>query len=280
MAQDKTVLPTTCLTYLGLTIDTEKQEIRLPQHKITTLTEELSGVLSPDRKKVTLHLLQSIVGKLNFVCKAIPMGRPFLRRFIDAQKSASKPFHRIRITREIREDLHMWLHFLSNHNGKLLILDIDWTDSTTLQLFTDAAGSQGFGAYFQGHWVNGYWPQAWKEQGWLKDITMLELFPIVLAIKLWGRQLAKRRVLFHCDNQAVVSIINKQTAKGTRVMSLLRNLVLLSLQHNVLFKAVYIDTHSNIIADSLSRFQWPRFRTAAPQADQDPTGIPPDVWNL
>lgn len=50
---------------------------------------------------------------------------------------------------------------------------------------------------------------------------MLELFPTLL--------------LSYCDK--VVTIINKPTAKGLQVMSLLRHLVLHCLQHKISFKA-------------------------------------------
>ncbi|XP_046575267.1 uncharacterized protein LOC124283279 [Haliotis rubra] len=86
IAHQKTVQPTTCLTFLGLTIDAARGEIRIPEDKIAQLVHQLSQLVDSSSKKVTLHTLQSIVGKLNFVCKAIPMGRPFLRRLIDAQK--------------------------------------------------------------------------------------------------------------------------------------------------------------------------------------------------
>ncbi|KAH3876407.1 hypothetical protein DPMN_000247 [Dreissena polymorpha] len=43
----------------------------------------------------------------------------------------------------------------------------------------------GFGAYFNGRWCQGAWPLAWLEEGLLQDITVLELFPIVVAIFVW-----------------------------------------------------------------------------------------------
>ncbi|XP_071109316.1 uncharacterized protein [Haliotis cracherodii] len=158
--------------------------------------------------------------------------------------------------------------------------DSEWINSSDTHLFTDASGNQGFGAFFMGRWANGRWPNEWVQNGWTKDITMLELFPIVLAVRLWGRHLRNKRVLFVCDNQAVVAIINKQTAKPPRVMSLLRRLILLCLQHNILFKASYIPTHANVIADALSRFQWSRFKEAAPRADEIPAHIPQDIWQI
>ena len=78
----------------------------------------------------------------------------------------------------------------------------------------------------------------------------------------------------HTDNQALVSIINKQTSKSKRVMMLVRKMVLLLLENNIMFKAQHIYGKVNNIADALSRKQFQKFRTLAPNADQDPEPIP------
>ncbi len=70
-----------------------------------------------------------------------------------------------------------------------------------------------------------------------------------------GHKLQNSRILFHCDNQAIVAVINKQSSKDGKIMSLLRPLVLALLQHNISFRASYISTHENITADYLSRSQ-------------------------
>ncbi|XP_071078479.1 uncharacterized protein [Haliotis cracherodii] len=151
-------------------------------------------------------------------------------------------------------------------------------NSDFLQLFSDAAGGAGFGAYMQGKWFNGAWPPQWATDGTTRDLTLLELFPITLAIQIWGKQLANKKVLFYCDNQAVVTIINKQSTMAPRVMSLLRRLILQCLRYNIMFKAKYVCSTANTIADALSRFQLKRFREAAPAAAQNPTPIPCNIW--
>jgi hypothetical protein len=42
--------------------------------------------------------------------------------------------------------------------------------------------------YFQGKWAQKCWPKEWEEMGILKDITFLELFPVVVALCIWGQQ--------------------------------------------------------------------------------------------
>ena len=41
----------------------------------------------------------------------------------------------------------------------------------------------------------------------MEDITLLELFPIVVATLVFGDRLKNRNIRFHCDNTAVVSVL-------------------------------------------------------------------------
>ena len=86
-------------------------------------------------------------------------------------------------------------------------------------------------------------------------ITFLELYPIVVAVYVFGHRLANKRVVMHTDNAACVYIINKQTSQSPRIMRLVRQLVLQALHYNVKFSSVHMPGDCNEIADYLSRFQ-------------------------
>ena len=42
----------------------------------------------------------------------------------------------------MREDIKVWLTFLSEYNGVTVITDNAWASNETLELFTDSAGGQ------------------------------------------------------------------------------------------------------------------------------------------
>ena len=111
----------------------------------------------------------------------------------------------------------MWLTFLDNLMEGHFFCQTDWETSSTLELYTDAAASKGYGAIFGKHWFGGAFPEAWHSF----NITFLELFPIVLAVHIWGSSMTNRCVLFFTDNAALVDIMNKQTFKHTLIMVLL-----------------------------------------------------------
>ena len=280
LADEKTVQPTEIITFLGIEFDTIAMELRLPGDKLKEIKERIICIFNS--KKVTLRNLQSLIGLLNFACQVIVPGRAFCRRLINATCNVTKSWHKIRISTAMREDLGVWLSFLENYNGVSVMLDQFWTSNDDLDLFTDSAGGskRGFGIYFNGKWTQGCWPSIWDKTGILRDITFLELFPVVVSLHLWGTLLKNKKLFFNIDNQAVVTILNKKSSKSDRVMCLVRKLVLLSLQYNILIKARHIPGKLNTIADSLSRCDFQRFRELAPKADREPEVIPDHLWKL
>lgn len=112
------------------------------------------------------------------------------------------------------------------------------------------------------------------------SIAWQELYAIVVSCAIWAPLWTRKRILFHCDNSAVVSIVNTKRSKCGRVMSLVRKLTLFTLQYNFYFKAVHIPGVKNEIADSLSRFQEGRFRNLAPWADTQALPIPACISSL
>lgn len=104
--------------------------------------------------------------------------------------------------------------------------------------------------------------------------------PIVLAFFLFKTQFLDKKIPFHTENKALVSILNKKSSKSLRVMELVRPLVLHSMVNNIYFKACHIAGDNNAIADSISRKQWTRFRALAPESNLHPIPIPKDFIGM
>ena len=64
IASHKTEGPTTCLEYLGIILDSNKLEARLPLNKVERINEILLSFL--DKKSCTKRELLSLLGHLNF----------------------------------------------------------------------------------------------------------------------------------------------------------------------------------------------------------------------
>jgi hypothetical protein len=266
--------PTTKLVFWGLEIDSVKQVVAVPIEKLGPIVEKIKNAVQSE--KITLRQLQSLVGSLSFLCRAVPPGRAFLRRLIDMQRGVKQPWYKIRLTAGAKADLRMWAIFLKHFNGSAIFMDQSWLSDQDVQLFTDSSGAIGFGGFLDTDWFQGKWPQHVSKH----SIAWLELFPIVVAIVLWGNRLKGKRIILRCDNEAVVCIINKQTSKCPLIMKLLRFFVLQCLKNNLAFSARHVPGKENNVADALSRFQMERFRQAAPNAKEKGLPVPEFLWNL
>jgi len=74
----------------------------------------------------------------------------------------------------------------------------------------------------------------------------------VLSIEFWGHRMSNRSILFNCDNEALVYVLNKQSSLEPKVMILIRKLVLLTLQYNILFKTCHFPGKENVLSDSFT----------------------------
>ena len=199
----------------------------------------------------------------------VPAGRLFLRRLIDLSTTVRKLHHHISLNAEARADIWWWDSFLPSWNGVAMFLDPEWTAADSLQLYTDASGSLGFGAYFNGAWFRGDWQPHQRLP--LRSIQWQELFAIVAAASTWGHLWAGLRIHFHCNNLPIVQAWARQSAKHPDLMWLLRTLFLVAAQHSFTIRLSHLPGRLNSIADALSRNNLPLFFTLAPQADPQST---------
>ena len=279
IAPEKTVGPARILSFAGIELDSQLMEARLPVEKVLKCTNCLESFLK--RKKVTLKELQSLIGLLNFACSVVRPGRAFLRRLIDLTIGVRQQHFLIRLSKESKQDLTVWHSFLSEFNGRSFFVSDYWLNSPKLNLFTDSSGALGFGAIFGTHWCYGKWPSGWA----YRNIAILEFYPIVLSLYLWGHKMENQCIIFFTDNEALVHVINKQSCKDKQLMSFVRRLVLTCLRYNIVFKARHVPGVKNVLADSLSRLQVESFRRLAPDyMDPQPSVIPlhlqPQNWQL
>ena len=95
LAAEKQAGPSTCIEFLGIIIDTVKQELRLPRDKLDRLLEAMQQWYA--RKSCTRRELESLIGTLHHACTVVRPGRSFLRRAISLLSLAERPHHHIRL---------------------------------------------------------------------------------------------------------------------------------------------------------------------------------------
>lgn len=185
-----------------------------------------------NKESSTLKDLQSLIGLLNFACSGKVPGRAFLRRHIDFMWGLSEPNSKIQLSVESKADISTLLTF----NGKSFFLPRKCVSLDHVTLHTDASSCHGFAATLGSSWF-----ASPRDADLVKyRIAVKELFPIVLAIEMWGSSMRDKKVLFKSGNMVVIYIINKQTLKEKSIMRLIRRLVLATLSYNIHFRAKHI----------------------------------------
>ena len=275
IAEHKRDGPTTCITFLGIEIDTVAAQLRLPVPKL----ERLRALLQSwgDRKACERRELESLVGLLNHACRVVRSGRSFLRRMLDLLHGVPmhplKP-HPIRLSREFRSDLAWWRMFVAEWNGVSFLPPPKHLP--TIEMASDASGSWGCGAWHGDHWFQ----FRWDRRSAHLSIMIKELFPIIVACAVWGSAWRGRRVICHCDNQSVVACLRSRTSRDKYCMHMLRVLAFVEAHLSFSLSPQYINTRANSLADSLSRNNLSDFLSKVPQAQRTGAQLPSPLIDL
>ena len=267
--------PTTCLTFLGIEVDTVAGELRLPAVKLQHLRTLLLDWGT--RRSCTRKELESIIGLLNHACKVVRSGRAFLRRMLDLLHAVHRPPNSplpIRLNVAFWADLAWWQSFVEHWNG-VSFLHLP-AHLPTVEMTSDASGSWGCGAWHLRAWFQVHLGPA---SGAL-SIAEQELIPIILGCAAWGHNWRGHRVVCHCDNQVVVSCLRSRTSKHKGIMHLVRCLVFVEATLGLFLVPTYINTKVNHLADDLSRNDLRSFLSKVPAADRTPTPISAQLLQL
>ena len=246
IAWDKTTDPAQIIIFAGVELNSLEMTACLPLDKLQRYTARVRELLGS--RKATLETLQSVIGCLQWATSVVLPGKAFLRRLIDRTIGIKKPFHFATLNSEAQADLAMWEAFLRSHNGKSIFLPCSELTSATLHMFSDSS-SKACAVVLGTDWFSIPFPVSWQD----KNIAFLELYPITVAIHVFGDILRNSRVCFHTDNEAISIVINKQSAKNSDLMKLVRPLVLSCMNYNIKFRSKHIAGKLNVLADRLSR---------------------------
>jgi Reverse transcriptase (RNA-dependent DNA polymerase) len=232
--------------FLGLEIDTDEMEARLPPDKHSRAITEVANLLGS--RSTTFHQLEKTLGFLSFCCQILPLLRPFLRNLFNMLDRKTAPFAKIRVSKFAREDLKWWSTFLPRWNRTAIIREA----RTTFTIATDASGVKGIGGIFptDKEAFSARIPQ-WRRK---EDIQWKEAYAVLAALALWGKRLSGCRLQILCDNEAVVVALNKRSIRGSAIHVIQQIFLVLAL-YDIEVGAEWIPSEQNSAADALSRFK-------------------------
>ena len=269
VAMHKVETPSLVLTFLGLELDSIKQEVRLPKEKLIRLKALLQSWQR--RRSASKHQLQCLLGHLHHAASVVRPGRSFTHSLLQALKRFNQPSHKtqwVRLSAQARDDLAWWDMFLHEWNG------IAYYDKPHkhVKVVSDASGSWGCAMIEEatGCWCQIPWPTSWKNI----NIAIKELLPVVIAAAIWGRRWKGTTVTFWIDNQAAVAALTSRRARDPHLSHLLRCLFFYEAHFDFLHKAEHIPGRLNCAADALSRNNLDLFLSLTPQAQPQASMVP------
>ena len=128
------------MTYLGVRFDTVKLEMSIDDSKCRELRLDLAKWA---RKTVATKTdIQSILGKLIWVSRAVKFSRCFVLRIIGELKKLKFQSQKIKLSNDVRKDFLWWEQYLNVFNGVHLLVP----SNPTLQVAGDACPS-GYGCW-------------------------------------------------------------------------------------------------------------------------------------
>ena len=181
----------------------------------------------------------------------------------------------------------MWIHFLeldkfNTLNRPMVDIILKPVDMASEMLFYSNASAKfdlGFSAILGQKWLKGVWEPGFIENN-EPSIEYLELYTLCAGILTWKKHLTNIHMLVHCDNQAVVAMINGLASKCGNCMTLLQILILDGLIHNRKISTVYITSRDNFLSDALSRGQMNHFKWLGPHMNLEQDQISSKIWPM
>ena len=131
------------MVFLGLLYDTVTMTV--PEDKLSRASALIRLWLSSPC--TTKSDLQSLIGKLSYICACISPGKIFMQRMLSDLRRLPHKSSRFKPSSALLADLRWWNEFLTVYNGVSLLRSSPWID-TSVRFCTDACIS-GIGGFFR-----------------------------------------------------------------------------------------------------------------------------------
>ena len=246
-ATQKAVLPTYIIEFLGVLFDLITMTISITPKRMEGLLHELEEWEM--HRSYNRVQLESLLGKLQFVSNCVQPGRLLIFRLRNALHEMGRGWHRV--TQDMRKDINWWRRFLPQYDR----VSIMWMDQRIHpdSLMAMGACLTGIGAISGKEYLHAEIPLRLVNDPQL-SIAHYEMWAIVIGLRKWGKKFKGVRFCIQCDNQAVVDVINKGTARDKRLQQLLRLFVFECAVGKLEVVAKHLMGSLNQVPDLLSRF--------------------------
>ena len=213
-SQDKVVPLTDRLEFLGITFDSNTMTMEISEQKMRDIKKELqTWFLKTSAKR---REVESLVGKLQSLAKCVRAGRIFLSRLIQWIRTMDRRYE-YSIPQEARKDIAWWARFIEEYNGVALMWLVKEPGQDTI-VQTDACLT-GYGGICGQQYFRAQFPV--KDQN--RNIAVLEMWAVMVALKIWAKELKGKYFWIQVDNEAVAAVINSGSSRHPELQNSLSN---------------------------------------------------------
>ena len=278
IAHKKTLGPASLIDYLGLSLNFHQQLIGIPENKRNKCLKLILQLRRARRNRshVKVKLIQKVCGSLNFICQALPAGKPFLMDLYKLTRGVGKLGHNRHVSASIDRDMQIFQEFLmeSSHVSVKTVpflcrLNVH---SSSIELYSNAAGAAhlGWGCFFGDEWAAGLWSstslfyplQHFRiGKDWITlpgsfippNIAILELLAAAIGLFIWSPKLAGTQIVLRTDSAAAVGWLNSMKSDIPACTYILKELSKRCLHFQIAIKAIHVKSVNNTRSDLASR---------------------------
>lgn len=241
VAQEKIITPARSIKFLGIVIDLDDKELRMPPDKIIKFLDLIDNVMN--RKFISKRELQQVLGHINHLGKCVPPARVFMNRLLQCLRQCK---HRtVRVDAMLCSDLEWFKTFLMVYNGRSLIVE----PTPTAILEVDSCLIGGGGRLGSRCYAYKY-PERIASS---MHISQLEAYNCLIGARVLLQGNNNVCIEVACDNQAATSSLQTGRGRDPIITSICRGFWYFSAKNNIRFKFSYVPGELMTVADALSR---------------------------
>ena len=237
--------PTTALTWLGISLNLEKNFLFITDERVYALTEEIHTLLKTPY--TSARKIAKIVGKIvstkYVVGDIVRLKTRYLHSLIENRTSWDATLNILNFPKAHREIL-FWIQNIHSYNQKFIKCPLN-----PQVIVSSDASSVGMGAVIEnGNFCHRNFTS--QEQG--KSSTWREMMAVLFSLRSFLNILKSSRVIWRIDNYAAANII-KVGSPVADLHEISLEIFDLCFQNQITFKPVWVPRIQNKEADRVSR---------------------------
>ena len=234
--------------YLGIEIDTVRQEYRVGADRQRRIAQEIRSVLAATHLET--GRVKSLLGRLSWLCQVQRAGRARVRPLYDVIRGRASR-ERIQLSEQDREDLAWFLTALD---------DPAWVGSRWMKprvaskhIVKSDAGDGAVGLLYRGRYA--YYQLTEEERS--SSSHARELLAAALALELFGPEAAGETLYFVTDNSGTAVTISSLGTSDRAGQGHCRRIGDASVRHDVDVAGIWQPREFNVVCDALSKLTAP-----------------------